>query len=102
MTTIGAFKETYRNDHYPSILTAIHKEEPPFKEVVLNYLKNGKTCAVAPGKLRDVIDGTTDINSLACYTDGTYLWRSDVIYYFEKYNIDLPDDFISYVLRKGK
>jgi len=31
--------------------------------------------------------------------DGKYTWRSDVIYYFEKYNLKLPDEFVKEVLK---
>ena len=31
-------------------------------------------------------------------TDGKYAWRSDVIYYVEKYNMSLLNDFIKHVL----
>lgn len=99
MIVIGRFKETHNDEAYPSIFTAIRKEAHKNKEMILDYMKHGKISAVAPGYLQDVIDNNTRINNLTCYTDGTYTWRSDVIYYFDKYNIALPNDFIDHVLR---
>lgn len=32
--------------------------------------------------------------------DDKYAWRSDLIYYFEKYNLKLDDDFIAHVMSK--
>lgn len=31
--------------------------------------------------------------------DGEFVWTSEVIYYVEKYNLILPDEFINHVLR---
>ena len=98
MIVLGQFKETYNNEKYPSIYTAICNEPHPQKGKILAYLKSRKASAVSPGFYRDVIDNKTIINSPKCYTDGTYLWRSDTIYYFEKYNLRLNQDFIDHVM----
>ena len=58
--------------------------------------------AMAPGYSVDKIDDKTTIGSLAYYDDSVYHWRSDVIYYVQKYNIKLPDDFVQYVLRNNR
>lgn len=101
MKDIGGFKETYNSDRYPSIFTAIHDEAPENKSKILNYLKNGRVEAYAPGYFHDKV-GSKDVIPAVCYTDGEYEWRSDTIYYYEHYNIDLPDDFIKHVLKKSK
>lgn len=33
------------------------------------------------------------------YNDGEYAWRSDIIYYVEKYNMRLEEDFVNKVLK---
>ncbi len=35
-------------------------------------------------------------------SDGKYEWRSDVIYYVDKYDMELPDEFIQHVLAQRK
>jgi len=98
--TIGKFKETYNDDRLPSIFTAIHDDPPENKAKILAYLKSGREGAMAPGYLYDrVSNGATLIRNPVCYNDGVYMWRSDVIYYYEKYNIDLPEDFIKHALK---
>lgn len=102
MTVIGRFKETYHDDRLPSIFSAIHENPPKEKGIVLEYLKHGELAAVSPGYLVDQVNGHTQIKNLACYQDDSYLWRSDVVYYYEHYNIDLPGDFVEHVLKKMK
>lgn len=103
MIVIGKFKETYNDNRLASIFDAVHDSPPPEKDKVLKYLKSGKAGAMSPSILYDrVSNGAGIIKNPVCYNDGVYAWRSDVIYYYEKYNIDLPDDFIKHVLRKSK
>ena len=99
---IGKFKETYNDDKYPSIFSAVRDEAPENKSKILGYMKTARVEARAPGYLYDRINQDAIILKPACYTDGVYAWRSDVIYYYEKYNIELPEDFITHVLRKTK
>ncbi|MBQ9993724.1 MAG: hypothetical protein IJP17_03335 [Clostridia bacterium] len=91
---IGCFAEFYKKGNYPSIKDCIHTESPENKEKVLRYLKKGRVVAVAPGFLHDVISGKSINMELTTITDGEYTWRSDLIYYYEHYNVDLSDDFI--------
>ena len=104
MIWIGEFKETYNDDKYPSIHDAVRDKAPEHKEKVLAYLKGGKPVAYAPGYFYDVLNDNAVIMHPACYEDpdGVYAWRSDVIHYYEKYNIELPADFVEYVLSKSK
>ena len=34
------------------------------------------------------------------YTDGEYSWTSEEIYHFEKYNLELNEDFVKKVIEK--
>lgn len=56
---------------------------------------------VCPMIARDAITGER-IGVPAVYRDGDYSWRTETIYYFEKYNLALPDDFVAHVLSKIK
>lgn len=101
MIVIGKFKENYNDDRLPSIFSAIHDEPPEGKEKILRYMKGGRKGAVAPGYLHDRVANAAIITPVS-YNDGVYAWRSDVVFYFEHYNIDLPDDFIRHVLKNSK
>ncbi len=99
MNVIGKYKEFYNSEKYPSIKKDIN-HPCKFKEQILDYMKKCKTTAAAPAKIYDVITGEKlDIN-LECKTDGIYGWRTDIIYYIERYDLKLPDDFISHILSK--
>ena len=100
MISVLKIKEIYRNEEFPSIKDLISEKEPQDKDKILNYLKRGEVVAVAAERATDLITGKTIDGELFCYTDGKYTWRSDTIYYFEKYNIELPKKFVYYVLNK--
>lgn len=101
MIVIGQTREIYKDNKYPSIKELINK---PIKEKnkVLRYMKKCNIDAVAPAALRDVINPENRIHELYCMSDGIYGWRSDVIYYVEKYDMALPEEFIQHVLSQVK
>ena len=96
---IGKCRECYRDAGLPSIMDMISDTPIKGKEKVLKYLKNGKKGAIAVGKAIDVITNKPIPGEFCCYTDGTFGWRSDTIYYFENYNLRLEKNFISSVLK---
>lgn len=98
MISILEVKEIYGNEKFPSIRDLIEETAPKSKNKILNYMKNGNVVAVAAGRATDIISGEVIDEELFCYSDGKYSWRSDTIYYFEKYNIKLPSEFIDYAL----
>ena len=102
MQIIGRFRETYHDDCFPSVLDYISPEEPENKQQILNYLKKGRVVSLAPARLKDVVTNEYINISLRCMSDGKYSWRSDLIYYYEKYNVKLDPGFIAHVKRKIK
>ena len=95
---LGKVKELYKGDELPSIKDMISGEPVAEKQTILEYLKNGRKGATAAGFATDVITGERIPGEFCCFSDGKYGWRSDTIYYFEKYNLKLNDDFINDVL----
>ena len=64
---------------------------------------SGRTIAFFSFTSAPVIDIFTDKEVKSAdngYSDSEYIWRESEIYYFEKYNLKLNDDFIKYVLNK--
>lgn len=103
MIWIGQYRETHKDSSLPSIFRAVQNEPPADKSIILQYLKSGIVSAISPGHLTDVIkaDGTI-ISNIACLHDCEFAWRSDLIYYFENYNLLLPPDFIAHIHSKTK
>lgn len=97
MIIIGQTCELDKDSKYPSIKDLINKpiEE---KEKVIKYMKKCKVIAVAPAIVRDILNPNNKIAELCLMSDGEYEWRSDIIYYVEKYDMGLPEEFIQHVL----
>ena len=69
---------------------------PKIKEKALKILKNGQCTAVAGQNVYDEIaKKPTDI-LLKAYEKGDYVWDENDIYYFEKYDMPLFENFLSY------
>lgn len=101
-TVIGRIREVVNDASCPSIYDLMSDAPDKNKESILNYLKSGIVTAIAAGYANDVITGKGIDMPLEMMTDGVFAWRSDVIYYYQKYNMRLSDDFIEYVLEKLK
>lgn len=99
MIVIGQTCEVYKDNKYPSINDLINKPIRE-KEKIIAYMRNCKIEAVSPAIVTDLIDKKSKIPELYTMTDGKYAWRSDVIYYVEKYDMELPEEFIQHVLKQ--
>lgn len=99
MIIIGQTCEVYKDNKYPSIKDLINKPIKE-KEKVIEYMKKCRIEAASPAIVTDLIDSKNRITELYSMTDGKYAWRSDVIYYVEKYDMELPEDFIQHVLNQ--
>ncbi|MEV0279997.1 hypothetical protein AB0I22_26890 [Streptomyces sp. NPDC050610] len=66
--------------------------------LVVQYLSAGHP-------ILDVMEGTTDVlegafqvlGGSSILTDGTFVWRLDLAAYVERYPIQLPDDFMTFM-----
>lgn len=98
MVVIGRCKELYYDDTLPSIAELVSDTPIQNKNDVLRYLRKGKITSCSPALVRDIFTNEVINIPLNCMTDGVYAWRSDIIYYFEKYNLKLDDGFMNHVL----
>jgi len=71
------------------------------KDVILSYMKRFSECAFTSAPVKDIFSGELVCNANNARTDGVYQWYENEIYYFEKYNLKLNDDFIEYVLKRS-
>lgn len=94
------FQEKYHDKSLPSVKELFQHESIEGKEKILAYLKKEKwdSGARAPMLFRDVVTGKPVPGEFCSYSDGEFSWRTDEIYYFEKYNLKLKDEFIQHVL----
>lgn len=63
---------------------------------VLNYLKSGLELVIFVSPWNDTYDKNVSY-PYGIYTDGSYIWDSTIIYWVEKYQIRLPEDFINHI-----
>ncbi len=94
MIFLGQCRELSHNADMPSIKSLIQKKELENKKKILKYLRNGSKGATAAGVAYDVLTGEPIQGEFCCFNDGEYVWRSDIIYYVEKYNLKLEPSFI--------
>ena len=95
----GRYWEFSKRDGDPSIREFFSDEKRPNQNEIVWYLKNGKVNLVSPGWTYDVVTGKKIPGTPRTLCDREYEWPSDLVYYVEKYNLRLPDDFEDHILR---
>lgn len=99
---VGYFNELkHGRKNGPSLKDSISKSPLDNEEKIVFYLTNGIDFISSPGVVRDIFDETRIIGGLSIYTDGTWMWPSDLIYYVENYHVSLPDEFLNYMKSKN-
>ncbi len=94
MKFLNVYSEYIKNSSIGSIKENISIEADENKSKILKHLKNGKTIAAIAGIPKDVFTGERINGKSVLLTDGIYEWSSDIIYYYEKYNLKLPTEFL--------
>lgn len=69
------------------------------KEKLLAYMRKFKADAFTSAPVVDIITGERIREGNNRRTDGKYAWLEDEIYHLDKYNLQLNNDFIEYVLK---
>ena len=101
-----------KRDYFPSIHDYIAEAPISDEQHLLTYLRQGVVCDVHydSGLCRDVINPPTKIPDVgvnytdempsvqpnALMTDGVWLWPAALIYYVEKYHVQLDADFLTH------
>lgn len=71
------------------------------KNVVLDYMRNkSKPIGYMPMKYKDIFTGEFIKMEACTKSDDRFRWFNVVEYYFDKYNLKLPDEFINHILGK--
>lgn len=101
MIVLGRYKENYGKNEYPSMKPDIGALKADKKQII-NYMKKCRITSFSPAIVHDVLSGERINHELTCMTDGLYAWRSDLIYYIDKYNLNLPEDFIKHIFKTAE
>ena len=70
------------------------------KNQILSYLKSAPLWAFTSQPTVDRITGEQINDADNAHSDGVYHWYEYEIHYFEKYNLNLKQDFMIYVFQK--
>lgn len=95
----GFFRELEHGDpDGPWLRDAVAESPPQECERIADYLRAGNAFAVTGVAVDDILDPErTNIAVLMTMTDGQWEWPSDLLYYFEEYNVAIPDDFVRHM-----
>ena len=99
MKVISSVREFSGDDNHRSVKDSIGQRELACKEKILKYLNSFEADCAAGMSLRDEITGEYVDSGVSGYEDGQYYWDTREIYHFEKYNMELNEDFVEYVSR---
>jgi len=99
MTKLQKFGFFDNNANPKLVLSELRRDIPHIMEQnILHYLNGGHEFFLCMGIVEDFLDPQkTIIGPPNMWTDGTWVWTSDVMYYVEKYHIQLPDDFLTHM-----
>lgn len=89
------------NGNLPSLKDNISNSPIEEKQKILSYLKNKNYIkAVSPGTNFDIFTNDRIMGDYLLYSDGEYVWDFRIVYYFEKYNLNIGPGFIKHILSK--
>lgn len=71
------------------------------KEKILWYMKNAPVSWAVGGIAKDIMTGKSIPYGWKVHSDGEYMWHSYLWYYVEKYNYELPPDFVEKILKSN-
>ncbi len=98
MNTFGFWDDLPRDQRFPALSRLQQPSPHPEKARVLNYLRSARVVTLIPGVFHDELDAARPIiDSPHEVSDGNWTWTLDVPFYFDKYNIRLPDEFVSHM-----
>ena len=103
LRTVGFFRETHpflirgRCHSLPSFYECLAASRPEDQNKLISYLRCGKEHDYLSSRpiLQKPEDRLLLTQSGLVLTDGIWVWPSELAYYVEVYNLQLPEEFIS-------
>lgn len=98
MKTIAEYSE-FSSSFDKSLIEHINVKNEN-KDIILDYLKNAETVGVRCSSIIDYVKNKNTGLSVNKYTDGEFVWTDEMIYHFDKYDLELSKEFEESVLNK--
>ena len=89
----NAWNGTVDIAHYCSI------ESDADKNQIVGYLRDSAQLINLMGYYCNAFTGQIADLGITIYSDGNWVWDSIIVYHYEKYNLQLPEDFIEHMRR---
>ncbi|MDQ0698528.1 hypothetical protein ACH4MN_28585 [Streptomyces anulatus] len=84
-----------------SLLNFASSEAYEDSKEIAKYLLSGHDLFSVMGSSGDILgSGETVLGGDSIFSDGDWVWRGDLCFYMRKYNVRLPDIFLSHVREK--
>lgn len=78
-------------------LTLHHEKTIKNKSIILNYLHNGTMVATLAEYPHDIFTDTSIPMESFIQTDYHFKWLNTLVYYVDKYEIELPEEFYNII-----
>ena len=104
MVKVFAFRELSWHDAPDgvSLKDAVRPAPHPDRAGILAYLRSGKWFAVRPLVVPDYFQPERDmVSDSHWYTDGEWIWPTDLIYYVAEYHVELPSEWVARMASLG-
>jgi len=99
LTWVGLIKEHGNAANSKSIIDLMNQPlDQHKKSKVVDYMKRGSIIASCPSSIVDKLEPSIRLRSHYVQADEIYQWNSYLIYYLEKYDVELPEEFVNHVL----
>lgn len=97
---IGAYRELCPNhQEFPSLMSCCAAGPYDGKKEIIDYLRKGGTEDMISFAIKkDVFSGEKLKGNDIGRSNDRYTWWTSLAHYVEKYNLQLPDEFVNYVL----
>lgn len=82
-------------DRFKPLTELVSSKPIPEKSRVHFYMRCAKCIAASSRRAHDLFTSELIQEELRVFSDGEYIWSTDTLYYFDKYNLCLPHDFIN-------
>lgn len=100
MLFIG-YDELNPGKNFPKLKDSVEAKEYPNKKTIVKFLKNGTVELARHSRTKDVFSGEIIPDEALLMHDGDFYWSSVLAWYVDKYNLRLPKNFETHILKNA-
>lgn len=100
MRYIG-YDELEKGQNFPKMKDSLENKAYPQKVDIIRFLQSGHIEFAQLSRSKDVFSGEIIPFEVLVMSDGNYYWSNELVWYVDKYNLRLPEDFEQHILRNS-